>query len=254
MNYQSKKCELLVKTSKIVVFDESHHASCKTIFKLAQATATDTILIGLSATPFREDGETMRLEAALGPVTFTILRRDLIDKGYLSDAVVKYVDVFYDPEEDLTYVDEYKRYIVENDDRNLEISDIAEEEAVSGKKVLILVTHIEHGERLMDLISGAVFFNGGVKDRTVNLETHNIIIASSVFNEGVDLPALDVLIIAGAGKSEIQLTQKIGRVLRMSKNKDRAIIYDFVDKGKYLSVHYRKRRKLLSEEFEIEQI
>jgi superfamily II DNA or RNA helicase len=213
---------------------------------------TDVILVGLSATPIREDGETMRLEAALGNVVYKIDRKDLINMGFLSNAVVRYVDVDYVVEPFLNYADEYKRYIVENDKRNNLIASIANAEVIHyKKKVLILVNHIQHGEKIQKLTDASVFLNGGVVDRTVDLTKTDIIIATSIFNEGVDLPSLDVLILAGGGKSSIQLTQKVGRVLRVAANKAGAIVYDFKDRGRYLFKHYKRRRALLEADFEV---
>jgi superfamily II DNA or RNA helicase len=62
---------------------------------------------------------------------------------------------------------------------------------------------------------------------------------------------MDVLILAGGGKSSIQLTQRIGRVLRKTSTKSHAKVYDFVDTTKYLDKHYKQRRELLSSEFEV---
>ena len=47
----------------------------------------------------------------------------------------------YNVEKHLTYADEYKRYIVENGERNQWICMKAIEEVCRGKKVLILVVH-----------------------------------------------------------------------------------------------------------------
>ena len=117
INYQSKSCSELIKNSKIIIFDECHHVSAKTIYDLAQKDATtDSIIIGLSASPVREDGETMRITAAIGDIVYTISRRELINSGYLADATVEYYKTQFDMSQDkfLTYQDIYKKHIVEN--------------------------------------------------------------------------------------------------------------------------------------------
>ena len=42
-------------------------------------------------------------------------------------------------------------------------------------------------------------------------------------------------------KSEIATIQALGRALRVSDNKDKVYVYDFMDKEKYLSKHSRQR-------------
>jgi superfamily II DNA or RNA helicase len=251
VNYQNKQAVELAKTARIVVFDECHHASCKSIYKIAMATKTDTVLVGLSGTPYREDGEGMRMHAALGDIVYSVSRSSLIEAGYLSNAVVYYTDAPYTPEKYLSYADEYRRYIVENDARNAHIARIVRQQV---GRVLVLVTHIEHGRRLQELLPDAVFLNGSVKDRSVDFSKTSVIIASAIFNEGVNLPSLDVLVLAGAGKSGIQLTQRVGRVLRTAFGKKHAVVYDFKDRGKYLGAHYRARRALLTAEFGVVDI
>ena len=47
---------------------------------------------------------------------------------------------------------------------------------------------------------------------------------------------------ASGNKGLAQTTQKIGRVLRISKDKKEGIFYDFIDKGnKYLLKHSKQR-------------
>lgn len=93
--------------------------------------------------------------------------------------------------------------------------------------------------------------NGKSKDRDQDMSVYDIIIATSIYDEGYNLPSLDCIILAGAGKSGIKLTQRIGRVLRPKLDGRPAHIYDFIDGIKFLRQHYLKRRKLLELEFEI---
>lgn len=126
INYQSKNAELLIKKSNIIVFDECHHVSAKMIYKLAMQAQTDAIIVGCSASPTREDGEDMRIQAAIGEIVYSISRRELIDQGYLADADVLYLEPSFDCSQDrfMTYEDIYKKHIVENHDRNEKIIDM----------------------------------------------------------------------------------------------------------------------------------
>jgi superfamily II DNA or RNA helicase len=255
INFQSPTAKELVASVDIVVFDECHHVCAKTLYNLAMCARTNTIILGCSATTEREDGEDMRMFGALGKIVYQISRRELIDMKYLSDATVHYFTPTFDTGGDyvLTYPELYEKHIVKNESRNEIAIRYAEDQVAVGKKVLILISQIEHGQFIYDKlhIEKKVFCHGTTDDRYKNLAEFDCIVASNIFNEGIDLPELDVVILAAGGKSSIQLTQRVGRVLRLKKNGTKAIIVDFQDKPKHLAKHYKKRRALLEEDFEV---
>lgn len=258
INYQNNMAKEYVKMSKLVIMDECHHAAAKTIYNLGMGADTDAILVGLSATPKREDGEDMRVTGALGEIVYEISRRELIDQGYLANAIVQYYSPIFDTGSDYacTYAEIYNKHIVNNFDRNTTIINLTNKFIMEGKKVLVLVSQIEHGQYLYNALCGnKIYCHGSNKERYKNLNDYNCIVASNIFNEGIDLPELDVVVLAAGGKSSIQLTQRVGRVLRPSINKDRAIVVDFIDdRPKYLKDHYAKRRAILEADFEVRVI
>jgi superfamily II DNA or RNA helicase len=81
-----------------------------------------------------------------------------------------------------------------------------------------------------------------------------IVIASTIFDEGIDVRPLDALILAGAGKSSTRALQRIGRVIRSYQNKQDAIVIDFFDDVKYLRAHSKRREKLYKSESEFKVI
>lgn len=132
---------------------------------------------------------------------------------------------------------------------------------------LILVTHIEHGNILLNKFNkitkskNIIFIHGSSKDREKNRKLildgfYDIVIASDIFKEGVDIPNLKCLILACGGKSSVALIQRIGRLLRLFPGKDKAIIYDFADDCKYLRSHYKRRLELLKgiKSFQVNEI
>jgi len=63
-------------------------------------------------------------------------------------------------------------------------------------------------------------------------EGHNdaIIVASvGVFSTGVNIRNLHTMIFAHPSKSRIRVLQSIGRILRKSDNKDKAVMFDIAD-------------------------
>jgi superfamily II DNA or RNA helicase len=248
----------------IICFDEAHHVSAKSLYNIAMKTHTNTILLGCSATIKREDGEDMKIQAALGEIVYEIPRKELIEKKWINNAKVYYLTPLFNTPmavKFMNYAEVYNSQIINNNFRNKLIVDAAIKEATNNQKVLILVTQIDHGEKLLELFDEyettklnnhtIVFMTGKSKDRDRDMNQYSIIIATGIYDEGYDLPSLDCLILAAGGKSSIKLTQRIGRVLRLTPGKEPAHIYDFVDRIKYLNTHYVKRRKILESEFEI---
>ena len=114
---------------------------------------------------------------------------------------------------------------------------------------MILVTELEHGKTLLGLLPNfkVAWINGSskAKERSPeNVVKYDIVIASNVFNTGVDFPWIDTLIFACGGKSSIGLVQRAGRVLRLFPGKRVAKIHDFWDDAEHLRQHGARRREL----------
>ncbi len=258
--YQSIKYKKQLVGYKLVVFDESHHTASKIIYKIAQ-NCDDAITVGASATPYREDGEDMKIEAAIGKIVYKISIKELIELGYLCDAQIRYIPLPKSEIEFLDYHEMYDKYIVNNKVRN----DIIVNLALSSESVLILVQKIEHGKLLYDklypIISDKVcFINGQLPKKQrrkmfddIRSKKYDVVIASSVFDEGVNIPNFKTLILAVGGKSSIKVVQRVGRLLRPDKDKPYAVIYDFMDTQKFLCLHYKRRRILLEQDFTVEE-
>lgn len=245
--YQGLKDFSILKNYEIVVFDECHHVAAASLYRIAMKL-DEQIVIGLSATPYREDGEEMKMFGALGKIVYQISLRDLIDQGFLCDAVVDMSDVGHeDFDPYLSYQDIYKEYVVENVERNKMI--VKKCLQYIDKKILLLVGQIDHGLKLKEMLDSkgfdSIFIHSKAKDKCVD---HHVIIATSIFDEGIDLPEREVIIMAAGGKSSIKCTQRVGRVLRLHPDKDRAVVVDFFDNCKYL-VNHSKRRCELYEEY-----
>jgi superfamily II DNA or RNA helicase len=83
-----------------------------------------------------------------------------------------------------------------------------------------------------------------------------VIVASTIFDIGIDIPSLDVLINLGGGKSTGRVLQRIGRVIRKFEGKEFAYVVDFYDQCKYLREHSQIRFKTASSEprFDVRRI
>ena len=249
--YQGLKSKSFIQKFGLVIFDECHRVAAKTLQLIGLNLNENAITIGLSATPFMRDDDNMKVESVLGPVIYKISLRELIKEGYLVDALVHYHHLDNMDTDFMDYTDTYNNYVLNNHERNAKIIELARE---SNGPVLILVKLIEHGEWLFEYLKtiaqDVVFLNGSVKNRESKMN-HKIIIATSIFDEGIDIPHLETLIIAGGGKSAIKTTQRIGRVLRKFPNKKIAMVHDFADNCKWLGKHYEERRAIYEDDFEV---
>ena len=195
----------------------------------------------LSATPFRNDNSDLELKGMIGENIYEYPAIKAIKDGYLipptffiynvKQSIPYHLINKYD-----SYPNIYNDYVVNNKNRNDLIANITNELAQEKtSKILIVVERIEHGEILNKIIPNSTFIHGELKDNKKTIENFNLdgnkilISTSGIISEGIDIPCLNVLINAGAGKSKIQMIQRVGRVLRLHKNKKNAIIIDFND-------------------------
>ncbi len=258
-----KAIQNLVESAESVFFDECHHIASATFYFIAMKTENAYFRYGLSATPYRTDKQDLMIEAALGQRVVKIDSSFLIDKDFLVRPRISFLSmpsaapIRGRPE----YPKIYASQIVDNAYRNDLIANVAKRESAQGHTVLILVQQIKHGQNLLKLLPEAEFVQGSDSTdyRTSCLarlrsRELKILIATTLADEGLDLPSLNCLILAGAGKSETRALQRVGRVLRKAEGKTRAYVYDFWDEAKFLKEHAKKRMEIyqLEDRFEVE--
>lgn len=244
----------MMRTAQLIIYDEAHHVSCTTLQAISQQTHAAVSTIGLSASPWRDDGLDLLIEAVCGPVRFTISASDLIKMGYLVQPVVKihFLNAPQDKTPEHRSDDQNTRYwawISAAEERNRYIAQLAQ--AHPHEAVLILVKQIDHGDALAALIPGAEFLDGSKSTRRrkeilerVRTGKTRVLIATSLADEGLDLPILSVLILAGAGSSSTRALQRLGRVLRTHPGKTTATIYDLVDAHASFRRQFQDRQQI----------
>lgn len=240
----------------MVIFDECHHLPAESFYEIAMKLQGAFYRYGLSATPWRSDRSDLMIEAALGPKLCVVSSTELIKLGYLVPPKITMYEVYPTARKLIrNYTRVYQSEIVENLERNGLITEVAEHSASRGKSVLILVSQVKHGRILEGMIEGSVFIHGRDSSEVRNeaieqlrQKKNQILIATTLADEGLDLPSLDVLILAGAGKSETRALQRVGRVLRPYPDKKSATIVDFWDQSIYLEGHSRQRFEIYETE------
>ena len=261
LNEQNKKdIADFIRGSKVMVCDEIQHWASKTCQIIADSSISARYRFGLSATPFRDEGDDMLIDGCFGKVIADISASFLIDREYLVEPTIYFVH-HRTPNLAGAYANVYKEGIVENAERNLVIANVARKMGDAGRNVLVLVKIIDHGQRLETMIPGSFFINGShsssIREKWLEKMRRReapVTIATSIFDEGVDVKPLDGLILAGSGKSCTRALQRVGRVLRNFSDemsgyvKKDAFVVDFQDNMKYMLGHSRKRRKIYETE------
>jgi superfamily II DNA or RNA helicase len=243
-----------VEAAQLFIFDECQYAASETLQFIHRASLTARHRFLLSGTPWRDSGDDILIEAVSGRKFCDISATYLIDKDYLVPPDIHFINVPVMRNVGKKYHDVYRNYVVENEERNQLIVKAAKKLVAAKKKVLILVVRVQHGKILRDLLGDefSIKFLDGGKSSAERLGTIDdvkkgdveILIASKIFDQGVDIPELDALILAGSGKSSGRALQRIGRVIRLHPGKKRAIVVEFFDNCKYLRDHSEARIKV----------
>lgn len=253
-----------VLSAEVVINDECHRATSSIYIQTMQLIQSAYFRFSLSATPYRDKSIDKVLDAYSGRQICNIDASFLIERGFLVQPHIYMLDPNEHPR--YKYVQKsfrniYEDYIVNNKLRNEMIVDSCLRLLELGKSVLITVTRLPHGDVLCEMLDKAgvnsvAFIQGEVdgemrkdllnKVRTKQLQ---VLVGSSVADEGVDIPALGSAIMAGGGKSLIKSLQRVGRTLRPypsaeNNEKKEAIIVDFYDRIRYLTGHSKKRLKI----------
>ena len=234
-----------------------HHCPSNTAKNVLTKSKKAYYLYGGSATPIRADKADIMIEGLFGRKTCVIDASFLIKKRYLMKPKIYYVKLTKKPNRVLNFADDMKKNIIENEERNNHIVSIAQKLANDGLSVLVLVGRIDHGKTLQSRIPESKFIYGthSTKKRKQVLKELeekkiNILISSTIADEGLDIPTLNCVILAGGGKSPTKCKQRVGRAIRKTPDKEVSMIFDFMDIGKYTRKHSVSRKSILKKEKE----
>jgi len=239
----------------LMIFDECHHCPANQFYKTSMK-CNSFYRLGLTATPKRTDGNELKFVAAIGQIVKTKSVIELINEGYLARPEFKFIKArTTDGSTPKTFAEAYKKQIVGNSMRNQQIASETIALMNDSRNVLIVVTQISHGKALQKLIPNSQFVHGTTKkperDKALKdfKEKKLRCLISTILGEGVDIPGMDAIVLAAAGKSQIRLVQAIGRALRNEPGKKNPIVVDVYDSGKWLRDHSQERRMAIKETF-----
>jgi superfamily II DNA or RNA helicase len=252
-----------------VIADEGHHASADSWQEILMQCTSAQYRFALSATlgAIPEPVNQFKIEGAFGPTWRTTSVSGLADLGFLAKPrmiVLCPPSTSYPTYEDirdficptwrenprqlrtlgaLMFKEMYERGIVENDSRNQLLLEVICRHVAQNEKVLVLCSRVPHMELLWSALNARLGqapvwgMDGNAPDRPRTLaqfrraEGAAVLIATPFAREGIDLPQVDVGVMAGGGLSDTAVMQGLGRMLRKRPGKDEVLIYDCRDGG-----------------------
>lgn len=241
--------ESVIRQCGLLIYDEVHRAGSEsgiTVLDNCQARYR----IGLSGTVLkRTDGKDLEYVSRIGQLISHIEASSLLHEKKIVPIDIHFKSVRRVGSRKLTYQQAYNLSIVKNTDRNNKILDTILDFMSNDMKFIIFVDKIVHAQEI-HAMSGVDYTDSKDKERNRkfdDLRSGNIaglICTYDLAGLGFDLPALDGLIFAGAGKSAIKFIQAKGRISRIFEGKEKGIIIDFADTSKYFDDHAYQRYKI----------
>lgn len=263
----------------LVILDECHHVGAPGFSK--KLHYYEGPRWGLSATPERADEAKNDVFRLIGPIIHEVPREALVEAGQLAHARVYIhtpnakgemeqqirdaaMPVYESRKRKWPFLFKSKQAadeqmgrcvwqaaqdtgIVGNERRNDRIVSLAHKHREDS--TLVIVGSIEHGEALAAKVKGAelCYAKLGKRRRQELLAAFSCgalktLFATSLADEGLDVPRASTLILAAAGRSAAKAEQRTGRVLRSFSEKTYGTIHDFADLQHYfLAAQARKR-------------
>lgn len=265
-DFRREEMVRILEQFEFVILEEAHEVSGTGFYDIMRCCKNAHYRLSLTATPFMKDDEeaNMRLMASSGPIAIRVSEKTLIDRGILARPYFKYVAMkLTEKPENLYKSTPWQRAqkvgLTENSIRNKHIVAESVRAKRFGLSVMVLVQQKAHGALLQTKMESAglrvsyIFGEHNQIERRAALLALkegkiDVLIGSTILDVGVDVPAVGLVILAGGGKAEVALRQRIGRGLREKKNgmPNVCFVLDFADDfNTHLKGHYLQRRALV---------
>ena len=227
----------------LVLVDEAHHLGSATFNEVLAALAPPMIG-GVTATPWRGDG--FDLDAILGRPVVRIGIEEGLKRGFLAE--VDYRLLADNVDWDFVREHSQHRYSIQELNRRLLIPTRDEEAAraireafdVDRRRAGVVFSptklHAQHMAamlRLHDLRAEPIVGDMSPRERDRLMSRFRrgdlqVLTSVDLFNEGVDLPDVDLIAFMRVTHSRRIFVQQLGRGLRISPRKDKVVVLDFV--------------------------
>lgn len=223
-----------------IIVDECHHISAPR-FEMVLNEVRAKFVLGLTATPDRQDGHQKIIFMTAGPIRHKVKP----DHSERFEQRVIVAQLYSQPPIELTHLEQRPRitdvyrWLAEDEKRNRKIVDDVIAKIADDKHPLVLTERREHAERINQLLTDqgfdSVILKGAMranerKSATERLSNAQVVVATGKYvGEGFDLPRLDTLFLAMPIAWKGSLAQYAGRIHREVEGKELVTIFDYVD-------------------------
>jgi len=237
----------------LVVIDEFHHAAAPTYRRIIEHFRPG-FLLGLTATPQRMDGADL-LALCGDNLVFECGLIEGISRGELSRfeyrAERDVADFAHVPWRNGRFDPSALANAVETTDRAQQELDAWRQ---YGKERTLAfccsISHArfmtaffnEHGVRAVAVHSGPGSFSRRAALEALSAGEVDVVFTVDIFNEGIDVPAIDTVLMLRPTDSPVVFLQQLGRGLRVSPGKDQLVVIDFI--GNHRSFLFKPRTLL----------
>lgn len=255
INRKENTIKPLIAEYSQVIIDECHHISAAGFEQVLNEVHAKYVL-GLTATPSRQDGLQKIMFMLAGPVRQKVVS----DKQNTFSLNVNVTHILDIPPSELSDVEErphisdiYK-WVASNEKRNMKIVFDIKQACLANANPLVLTERREHAKLLHELLLNegieVALLYGSMKakerkEANLKLSTAEVIVATGKYiGEGFDLPKLDTLFLAMPIAWKGTLAQYAGRLHREHEGKTAVTIVDYVDINlPMLERMFKKREK-----------
>ncbi len=227
----------------LILIDEAHHVGAST-FKQVIDHLNPRYLGGVTATPWR--GDRYDINEALGPAVVQIGIADGLSRGFLADVDYRMLADNVDWEfvkdaskHSYSLAQLNRRLLLPKRDGEAArmIVDTYREENRRGG--IVFSPSIEHAYsfagwlRNMGASAEAISSDSTPREQEVTMARfrsgdYAFVVTVDMFNEGVDVPDVDMIVFMRATHSRRIFVQQLGRGLRATPSKDKVVVLDFV--------------------------
>ena len=259
--FKKDNLEELVQNYGLVIVDECHHVAAFSFEKVLKAIRSKYVY-GLTATPTRKDGWHKIIYMQCGDIRVRVSNKELKQNKEMEHTViVKKTNYKYilNEEQDKILISEILNDMCHNVFRNSMIIEDIKKCIEEGRTPIVLTERVEHlkilKEGLDDLNIPIVIYKGNmgkkktkeiqdiIKEADENNKPRIILATSSSIGEGFDDSRLDTLFLSMPVSWKGRIIQYVGRLHREHEDKEKVIVYDYLDNMKILEKMYNKRIK-----------
>lgn len=228
-----------------VIVDEAHHVSEEGLFQRLLDQLEDVPRLGLTATPWR--GDEFDIEHRFGPAVFKMGIAEGMAAGFLAEVDYRlFVDeidwsvVQELSEQGLTIKDLNHRLFLPQRDESI-VDHLREAwQSTMDPRAIVFCRTINHAEEMAQLLRSAGWRRAACinthqprRERDILMSDFRdgrvpIVAAVDIFNEGVDIPDVNILCFMRVTHSRRIFVQQLGRGLRLRPGKERVQVLDFV--------------------------